>query len=35
MTLELAAGDGAAVSEESILTIRGVEPCEVMVFDLP
>ncbi len=33
--IELAVSDGAAVSEEGILRIRGVEPCEVMVFDLP
>ncbi len=30
----LAAGDGAAVSEESVLTIRAEGPAEVLVFDL-
>lgn len=31
---ELAAGDGAALSDEAILTIEGVEASEVLVFDL-
>lgn len=30
----LSAGDGAAVSEESLLKIEGVEPAEFLVFDL-
>ncbi len=30
----LAAGDGAAVSEESVLTIRAEGPAEVLLFDL-
>src|SRR5205823_10305360 len=32
--ISLAAGDGAAVSEESALAIRATEPAEVMLFDL-
>src|SRR3954471_23282956 len=31
----LATSDGAAVSEESSLTVLANEPCEVMLFDLP
>jgi quercetin 2,3-dioxygenase len=31
----LSAGDGAAVSDESSLTVLGTESCEVMLFDLP
>jgi len=31
----LAAGDGAAVSDLSSLTVLGGESCEVMLFDLP
>jgi hypothetical protein len=31
---ELRAGDGAAVSEEAGLEIRGMEPSEVLIFDL-
>lgn len=31
---EMHAGDGAAVSEETDFTIAGVEPAEVMLFDL-
>jgi quercetin 2,3-dioxygenase len=31
----LATSDGAAVSNESSLTVLGTEPCEVMLFDLP
>jgi len=30
----LAAGDGAAVSDERLLTLRGNEPAEVLLFDL-
>jgi len=30
----LAAGDGAALQDETRLAIRGVEPAEVLVFDL-
>lgn len=30
----LATGDGAALSAETQLTIRGIEPAEVLVFDL-
>ena len=33
--IDLAAGDGAAVSEQSLVTITGVKASEVMVFDLP
>jgi redox-sensitive bicupin YhaK (pirin superfamily) len=32
--LTLAAGDGAAVSEESALAVRALEPSEVLLFDL-
>lgn len=32
--LELHEGDGAAVSEESFLTIRGEDDAEILVFDL-
>jgi len=31
----LAAGDGAAVSEERSVALRGIESLEVLVFDLP
>jgi hypothetical protein len=31
---ELAAGDGAAISEEPAVRIEGIEPAEVLVFDL-
>jgi redox-sensitive bicupin YhaK (pirin superfamily) len=31
----LATSDGAAVSDESPLTVLGTESCEVMLFDLP
>lgn len=31
----LAAGDGAAVSDESAVTLLATEPAEVMLFDLP
>ena len=30
----LAAGDGAALTEEAAVTVRGIEPAEVLVFDL-
>ena len=30
----VSAGDGAAVSEESALTIRSTGPCEILLFDL-
>ncbi|MBV8313902.1 MAG: pirin family protein [Planctomycetaceae bacterium] len=33
--LPLAAGDGAAVSDETFLTALATEPSEVMLFDLP
>ena len=33
--IPLAAGDGAAVSDEASLTLSGAESCEVMLFDLP
>jgi redox-sensitive bicupin YhaK (pirin superfamily) len=33
--VSLATSDGAAVSEESSLTVLAAEPCEVMLFDLP
>jgi quercetin 2,3-dioxygenase len=33
--VELSTGDGAAVSEESVLAFRAARPAEVMVFDLP
>jgi redox-sensitive bicupin YhaK (pirin superfamily) len=33
--LPLAAGDGAAVSDEKSLTVLATEPSEVMLFDLP
>ncbi len=32
---DLGAGDGAAVSEQSLVTIRGAKASEVMLFDLP
>ena len=32
---DLAAGDGAAVSEQSQVTITATQSCEVMLFDLP
>ena len=31
---ELAAGDGAAISDEKSVTVAGVEPSEVLLFDL-
>jgi hypothetical protein len=31
---KLSAGDGAAVSDERLLTLRGNEPAEVLLFDL-
>ncbi|MET0387292.1 MAG: pirin family protein [Polyangiales bacterium] len=31
---ELSAGDGAAISEQSVLQLEGVEDAEVLVFDL-
>ena len=31
----LAAGDGAAVTDERELAIRGLEPSEILLFDLP
>jgi redox-sensitive bicupin YhaK (pirin superfamily) len=31
----LSVGDGAAVSEEAVLTVTGTEAAEVMLFDLP
>jgi quercetin 2,3-dioxygenase len=33
--IALEAGDGAAVSEETALTVRAAGPAEVMLFDLP
>jgi len=30
----LRAGDGAAVSDESTLTVKATEPSEVLLFDL-
>ena len=30
----LRAGDGGALSEESLLKLEGVDPAEVLVFDL-
>jgi quercetin 2,3-dioxygenase len=33
--LPLAAGDGAAISDERSLTVLATEPSEVMLFDLP
>lgn len=33
--VSLAAGDGAAVSDESSLTVCGTASCEAMLFDLP
>jgi len=33
--LDLAAGDGVAVSEETTLPIRATKPSEVMLFDMP
>jgi hypothetical protein len=33
--LDLAAGDGVAVSEETALPIRATKPSEVMLFDMP
>ena len=33
--LDLAAGDGVAVSEETALLVRATGPSEVMLFDLP
>ena len=34
-TVDLAAGDGAAVSDQSQVTLVALRPSEVMVFDLP
>lgn len=31
---QLAAGDGAALSDEAEVTLRGVEPAEILLFDL-
>ncbi|HEV8714082.1 MAG TPA: pirin family protein [Candidatus Binatia bacterium] len=31
----LSAGDGAAVSEETLLTVTATDPAEVLLFDLP
>lgn len=31
----LHAGDGAAISDEQLITIQAVQPAEVMLFDLP
>jgi redox-sensitive bicupin YhaK (pirin superfamily) len=31
---ELGAGDGAAISDEKSVTVAGVEPSEVLLFDL-
>ena len=33
--IDLVAGDGAAVSDQTHVSIRGERPAEVMVFDLP
>ncbi len=33
--VDLAVSDGAAVSEESVLSLRASQPSEVMLFDLP
>ncbi len=33
--MALSAGDGAAISEESTLAVRALEPSEWMLFDLP
>jgi redox-sensitive bicupin YhaK (pirin superfamily) len=33
--LDLAAGDGAAISEEAVLAVRASKPSEVMLFDMP
>jgi redox-sensitive bicupin YhaK (pirin superfamily) len=33
--VSLATSDGAAVSDESSLTVLATEPCELMLFDLP
>jgi redox-sensitive bicupin YhaK (pirin superfamily) len=33
--LELAAGDGAAISDLSKITLRAAQSCEAMLFDLP
>ena len=30
----LSAGDGAAASAERVLTLQGLEPAEVLLFDL-
>jgi redox-sensitive bicupin YhaK (pirin superfamily) len=32
---ELAAGDGAAVSDETLLAVAATRPAEIMLFDLP
>ena len=31
---KLSAGDGAAVSNERVVTLQGIEPAEVLLFDL-
>lgn len=31
----LHAGDGAAISDQPLITVQGVDPAEVMLFDLP
>ena len=31
---KLSAGDGASASGERVLTLQGVEPAEVLLFDL-
>ena len=31
---KLSAGDGAAVSDERVVTLQGIEPAEVLLFDL-
>ena len=33
--VSLVTSDGAAVSDESSLTVLATEPCELMLFDLP
>jgi redox-sensitive bicupin YhaK (pirin superfamily) len=33
--LDLLAGDGAAVTDETVLIVRGTEPAELLLFDLP
>ncbi len=29
------AGDGAAISDETLITLQAIDECEVMLFDLP